>query len=125
MKVPLKLALPTVIGLVSAMLMVWDLHNQGSRQKTDNKASTLSRVGDAKWPESALGEPLALPLIVSGQVDVLPAERRQVLQQFGIEELAVPRCVMVKDLDYSATSRDDPPLSEGFCKFIIGLSFCQ
>jgi hypothetical protein len=28
MKVALKLALPTVIGLVSAMLMVWDLHNQ-------------------------------------------------------------------------------------------------
>jgi hypothetical protein len=28
MKVPLKIALPTVIGLVSATLMVWDLHNQ-------------------------------------------------------------------------------------------------
>jgi hypothetical protein len=28
MKVPLKISLPTVIGLVSATLMVWDLHNQ-------------------------------------------------------------------------------------------------
>jgi hypothetical protein len=28
MKVPLKITLPTVIGLVSATLMVWDLHNQ-------------------------------------------------------------------------------------------------
>jgi hypothetical protein len=28
MKVPLKLALPAVMGLVGAMLMVWDLHNQ-------------------------------------------------------------------------------------------------
>jgi hypothetical protein len=44
----------------------------------NGQLSTLSRAGDAKWPESALGEPLASPLIVSGQVDVLPAERRQV-----------------------------------------------
>jgi hypothetical protein len=50
---------------------------------------TLSGVWDAEWPESAMPEPLAPPLIVHGQVDVLPAERRQVLQQFGIEDLAV------------------------------------
>ena len=43
---------------------------------------------DAEWSESAFGEPHAPPLIVSGQVDVLPAERREVLQQFGIEHLA-------------------------------------
>ena len=28
MKVPLKVALPTVMGLLCALLMLWDLHNQ-------------------------------------------------------------------------------------------------
>jgi hypothetical protein len=39
------------------------------------------------------------PLIVSGQVDVLPAERRKVLQQFGIDDLAVPCRAIDRPLD--------------------------
>ena len=47
-------------------------------------------VRRAKGPESALCEPDALPLVVSGEVDVLPAERGEVLEQLRIERLSVP-----------------------------------
>ena len=40
--------------------------------------------GDAERHESALGEFVASPLIISGQLDVLPTERREVLERFGI-----------------------------------------
>ena len=48
-------------------------------------------VRGAERPESALCEPVALPLVVSGEVDVLPAERGEVLEQLGVESMPVPR----------------------------------
>ena len=45
----------------------------------------------AEMPESALCELGALPLIVSCQVNVLPAERGKILEQFRVEGLPVAR----------------------------------
>ncbi len=47
-------------------------------------------VGGAERPESALCEPGALPLVVSGQVDVLPAERGEKFEQLRVKGLSVP-----------------------------------
>ena len=41
-------------------------------------------------PKSALCELGTLPLVVSGKVDVLPAQRGEVLEQLRIEGLPVP-----------------------------------
>jgi hypothetical protein len=46
-------------------------------------------VRDPEGPESALCKPYALPLVVSGEADVLPAERRWVLEQFRIKGMRV------------------------------------
>ena len=45
----------------------------------------------AEGSESALCEPGALPLVVSSQVDVLPAERGKILEQLRGEGLSVAR----------------------------------
>ena len=46
-------------------------------------------VGNSERPESALCEPVSLPLVVPGEIDVLPAERGEVLEQLGIDRLTV------------------------------------
>ena len=51
----------------------------------------LRAVGDAERPESAMGEFVASPLIISGQLDVLPAELR--------EELELSRCTQFPEYD--------------------------
>jgi hypothetical protein len=43
----------------------------------------------ARESEFALCEPGTLPLLASGKVDVLPAERGKILEQLGIESLPV------------------------------------
>jgi hypothetical protein len=43
---------------------------------------------DAERPESALGESVASPLVVSCEIDMLPAERREELEQFGVDSEA-------------------------------------
>ena len=46
-------------------------------------------VRGTERPKSALCKPGALPLVVAGEVDVLPAERGEVLEQLRIEGLPV------------------------------------
>ena len=46
-------------------------------------------VRGLEGPESALCEPGDLPLVVAGEIDVLPAERGKVLEQLRIEGLLV------------------------------------
>ena len=47
-------------------------------------------VWRAKRPELTLCGPLTLPLVVAGKVDVLPAERGEVLEQIGIDGISGP-----------------------------------
>lgn len=50
----------------------------------------LSRGQRSQWPELARADlGIAAPEVIAGQVDVLPAERRQVLQQAVIDGLTV------------------------------------
>ncbi len=44
----------------------------------------------AERPESALGESVASPLVVSCEIDVLPAERGEEFEQFGVDSEAAP-----------------------------------
>jgi hypothetical protein len=46
-------------------------------------------VWDSEWPESAQCESVSLSLVVPGEIDVLPAERGEVLEQLGIDRLTV------------------------------------
>jgi hypothetical protein len=41
-------------------------------------------------PESPLGWPFTLPLVIAGEIDVLPAEWGEVFEQLGIYDGAVP-----------------------------------
>ena len=50
----------------------------------------LRMVRGAQGSEFPLCEADALPLVVSGQVDVLPAERGEELEQLWVEGLPVP-----------------------------------
>ena len=56
----------------------------------DGKNRTLRRLQRSQWPELARADlGAAAPEVIAGQVDVLPAERRQVLQQRVIDCMAV------------------------------------
>jgi hypothetical protein len=44
----------------------------------------------SEWRESTLSGSLALPLVIAGEVDVLPAEWGEVFEQLGVQDFAVP-----------------------------------
>ena len=89
---------PLQLGRVGALMGVPSKNGQ---------YSTLGMARAAQGPESALCEPGALPLVVAGQVDVLPAERGEVLEQLGIEGLSVPTCGLDCPLDVHRVPKGD------------------
>ena len=61
----------------------------------------------AERPESAMGEFVASLLIIFGQLDVLSAGRREVLDQFGINWVTVPRGGANRPLDMEGVPECD------------------
>ncbi len=56
----------------------------------NGKQSTLSRLQRSQRPELACADlGAAAPEVIAGQIDMLPTQRRQVLQQRGIDGVAV------------------------------------
>ena len=55
----------------------------------------LGMVWDSEWAESAQCEPVSLPLVVPGEMDVLLTERGEVRRVAGIRlpiRARLPRC---------------------------------